>query len=147
MTTTLSNLKLVTAKRTTQVAVEVLRRQKLVRRLEEQVQLATAQLTGGSYKATKLRTVADADTGESKTVEVAKRVKAWWWQTDSKKLYIALKYGQRVIELAKGKSAVEVGSKDGLVTTLQQLIEIVGNGDLDTQIAAASGMTKAAFKK
>jgi hypothetical protein len=80
-------------------------------------------------------------------VEVAKRVKAWWWQTDSKKLYIALKYGQRVIELAKGKNAVEVGSKEELVATLQQLIGIVGNGALDTQIAAVSSATKAAFKK
>jgi hypothetical protein len=147
MTNTLANLKLVAAKRTTQVAVEVQRRNKLVRRLEEQVQLATAQLTGNSYKATKLRTVTDADTGESKAVEVAKRVKAWWWQTDSKKLYIALKYGQRVIELAKGKNAVEVGSKEELVATLQQLIGIVGNGALDTQIAAVSSATKAAFKK
>jgi hypothetical protein len=147
MTNTLSNLKLVAAKRTTQVAVEVQRRNKLVRRLEEQVQLATAQLTGNSYKATKLRTVTDADTGESKTVEVEKRVKAWWWQTDSKKLYIALKYGQRVIELAKGKNAVEVGSKEELVATLEQLMAIVGSGALDTQIAAVSSATKAGFKK
>jgi hypothetical protein len=43
-----------------------------------------------------------------------------------------LKYGQRRIELAKGKNAVGVGSKEELVATLKKLIPIIGSGALDT---------------
>jgi hypothetical protein len=54
--------------------------------------------------------------------------------------YIALsvRYGTRVLELAKGKVAVEVGAEKDLVPTLELIKTAVLNGELDTQIDAAA---------
>jgi hypothetical protein len=40
---------------------------------------------------------------------VVSRPRAWFWTADDGKVYISLRYGARVIEIAKGKSAIEVG--------------------------------------
>jgi hypothetical protein len=51
-----------------------------------------------------------------------------------------------VIELAKGKNAVELASKADLITTLETLKEAVLAGELDVQIEAASGAIRSKFK-
>jgi hypothetical protein len=60
---------------------------------------------------------------------------------------VSLRYGAKVIELAKGKSAVEVANSGELVSTLEILKQAVQNGELDAQLEAASGAVKAGFKK
>jgi nucleoside-diphosphate-sugar epimerase len=50
-------------------------------------------------------------------VETPKRVKPWWFVTDAGKLALSVRYGTKVLELAKGKVAVEVGSEKDLVPT------------------------------
>src|SRR5436190_2111621 len=47
---------------------------------------------------------------------------------------LAVKYGANVLELAKGKSAIEVGSMAELVPTLETLKAAVDAGELDAQI-------------
>jgi hypothetical protein len=91
--------------------------------------------------------VKDEETGESKTVEMPKRVKEWWFTTDSGKLCVSLRYGAKVIEIAKGKTAVELASADQLVPTLELLKQAVEGGELDAQLEAASGAVKAVVKK
>ncbi len=53
----------------------------------------------------------------------------------------------KVIEIAKGKSAVEVGDGAELIAALETLKMAVDGGELDTQIEAVAGAVKAAFKK
>jgi hypothetical protein len=43
-----------------------------------------------------------------------------------------------VLELAKGKTAVEVANSKDLVPTLELIKAAISNGELDTQIEAAS---------
>ena len=144
----LGNLKLIAAKRPLQLSPIMLKRERLVKRIDEQIGLAKAKQDGRAYAATRLRRVKDEGTGESKTVETAKRVKEWWWlQADSKKLCISLKFGATVIEIAKGKTAIEVASEKELVATLELLKQAVEGGELDVQIEAASNAVKAGFKK
>ena len=89
---TLAQLKLTAAKKPTHISPAFHRRLKLLRRLDEQIALATAQQNGIAYTATRLRSYTDADTGLRKTAEVAKTVKAW--------TFVAAIYKYRTIFLA-----------------------------------------------
>ena len=144
----LANLKLVAAKRPVQLSPVVMRRSKVANRIAEQIEIAKAKQDGKVYAATRLRRVKDAETGESKTVEMPKRLKEWWFTTtDSGKLCVTLKYGAKVIEIAKGKTAVELANEKELVKTLEILKQAVESGELDAQLEVASGAVKAGFKK
>jgi hypothetical protein len=144
----LAQLKLTTAKKSTQLSPVMQRRRKLLSKLGDQVQLAKAQRDGTVYAPTKLRTVTDDATGDRKTVQVPKYVKPWWFVADSGKLCVSVRYGAKVLALgAKGQTAVEVGSDEQLVIALDMLTKAVEGGELDAAIEAASKSTKANFKK
>lgn len=143
----LANLKLIVAKRPMQLSPIVQRRNKVIKRIFEQIQLATAAQEGKTYAPTKLRTVKDEATGETTTVQVAKRIKEWWFVTEAGKLCVSLKYGAKVVEIAKGKTAVELVNANELVQTLETLKTAVESGELDAQLEVVSGAVKAAFKK
>jgi hypothetical protein len=119
----------------------------LAKRLWEQTELAKAQQAGTQFTATKFRTVVENDTGLRKQVEVNKRVKQWWFITDNGKLALSVRYGARLLELAKGKFAVELASEKELVPTLEVIKAAVLAGELDTAIDAASSKLRDGFSK
>ena len=143
--TALNGLKLVAAQKPTQMPAIQQRRNKLAKRLWEQIELAKAQQTGTTYTATKFRTITDAETGLRKQVETSKRVKAWWFVAENGKLALSIRYGTKMLELAKGKWAVEVGGEKDLVGVLEVLKSAVLAGELDTQIDAASDKLREGF--
>jgi hypothetical protein len=118
----------------------------LAKRLWEQIELAKAQQSGVKFAPTKLRTVTNTETGERKQVETNKRVKAWWFVADNGKLVLSVRYGTKVLELARGKWAVEVGSEKDLVPTLELLKGAVLDGELDAQIEAAANKLREGFE-
>lgn len=144
--TTLGTLKLTAAQKPTHIPQVQQRRNKLVLRLWEQAELAKAQLSGAHYAAKKMRTITDAD-GVRKEVEVNKRVKAWWFTADNGKLALSVRYGTKVLELAKGKYAVEVAAEKDLVQTLDVIKAAVLAGELDAAIDTAANKLKAGFDK
>jgi hypothetical protein len=144
---TLSTLKLSTAVKPTHMPAVQVRRNKLVKRLWEQAELAKAQQAGTQFTTTKFRTVVANDTGLRKQVEVAKRVKQWWFTADNGKLALSVRYGSKILELAKGKYAVEVASEKELVPTLEIIKAAVLAGELDTAIDAASNKLRAGFQR
>jgi hypothetical protein len=85
------------------------------------------------------------DTGQRIQVEQAKRIKQWWFVADNVKLVLSVRYGTKVLELAKGKWAVEVGTEKELVPTLELLKGAVLSGELDTQIEAAANKLRDGF--
>jgi hypothetical protein len=141
------DLKIITAKRPVQLSPVVQRRNKVAKRIAEQIALATAKQDGKSYAPTKQRKVTDAVTGEINTISVPKRIKEWWFVTDTGKLCVQLRYGAKIVEFAKGKSAVELATADQLVPVLTTLKAAVEGGELDAQLETVSGAVKAAFKK
>jgi hypothetical protein len=145
--TALTGLKLTAAQKPTQMPPVQQRRNKLAKRLWEQVELARAQQVGGTFAPTKFRTITDAATGERKQVEMNKRVKAWWFTADNGKLALCVRYGTKVLELAKGKYAVEVAAEKDLLTTLDTIKAAVLAGELDAAIDAAANKLKAGFGK
>jgi hypothetical protein len=143
---TLSTLKLTATQKPTQVSDVQQRRNKLAKRLWEQMELAKAQQAGTQFVATKFRTVKDSD-GVRKTVEASKRVKAWWFTGDNGKLALCVRYGSKVLELAKGKYAIEVGGEKDLVNVLEVVKTAVLNGELDTAIDNAANKLRDGFNK
>ena len=142
---TLATLKLSAAVKPTHMPAVQVRRNKLVKRLWEQAELARAQQAGTHFAPTKFRTVVENDTGLRKQVEVNKRVKQWWFTADNGKLALSVRYGARLLELAKGKYAVELASEKELVPTLEIIKEAVLAGELDAQIEAASNKLREGF--
>ena len=125
----------------------VIRRNKLSAKLWEQIELARGQTTGKPFVVVKSRVVRDAETGLRKPVEIPKRLRPWWWISETGKVCVSVRYGSKVLELSKGKSAVEVANPEDLIKTLETVRSAVEAGDLDAQIEAASGALKAGFQR
>ncbi|MDN7930688.1 hypothetical protein QZM52_05205 [Burkholderia metallica] len=142
---TLNSLKLVATKRPNSQPQIVQRRHRLIAKIWEQTELARAQQAGASFSPTKFRSVKDAETGERRSVEVKKRVRAWWWTAENGKVCMAVRYGAKTLELAKGKTAIEIGTLDDLIPTFEMLKVAVAAGELDTQIEAVSGLMRSGF--
>jgi len=147
MSNIISTLKLTNAKRQAHNTPVMQRRCKLLAKLNEQIGLAKAAVTGERFSVKKLKTIVDAETGERKTVEADKKLKQWFFTNEAGKTCISLRYGAAVIELAKGKTAIEVANSKELVTTLETIVKAVEAGELDEQIAAVASASKAKFKK
>ena len=145
--TFIAKLKLVASKRERNLSPILVRRNKLAAKIEEQLQLATAQKEGRLYAPKKLKMVTNADTGERRSIETTKRVKEWFWTADSGKINFSVRYGSKVIELAKGKNAVEVANTDELIGTLSLIKEAVTAGELDEAINTASDKLRSGFAK
>ena len=143
----LTQLKLIAAKRPVQMSPVIARRSKVAMRIGEQISLATAMQEGKTYAPTKQRKVTDAETGESKTISVSKKIKSWWFAAADGKLCVQLRYGAKVVEIAKGKTAVELATADQLVSVLTTLKAAVEGGELDAQLESAAASAKAGFRK
>ena len=144
---TLASFKLSAQQKATATSASQVRRSKLVKALQEQISFAKAQQSGATYTAVKFRSIQDPETGLRKIVETSKRVKQWWFATDNGKLALNVRYGARMLELAKGKFAVEIASEKELVPTLEALKTIAASGELDAQIEAASIKLRDGFTK
>ena len=107
------------------------RRIKLAAGITEQIQLAE----NPNYKSHSVRTVAD-DSGELRKVEVSKRVLRWWRVGADGTVQLTVRYGSRVLELAKGMDAVELASTDELVGVLEQFKAAAERGEMDDMVAA-----------
>ncbi len=143
---TLNGLKLVNAKKPTAIPPILQRRNKLSSKVWEQIQLAKAHKEGGTFTVKRFKTVKDYD-GSSKSIELQKKVRPWWFVADAGKVCVNVKYGAKLIELAKGKTAVEVSSAEDLIKTLEIIKVAVEAGELDAQIEIASGAVRAGFKR
>ena len=140
-----AGLKLVAAKRPQAAPPIVQRRNKLSNQLFQQIELARCLSEGKTYAPMRLRNIRDKLTGERRTIEAVKRVRQWWFVSDSGKVCLQVRYGTRVLELAKGKNSIEVGSAAELLSVLSAVKSAVEAGDLDAQIDAASAAVRERF--
>ena len=143
---TLAQLKLSNIKRSAQLSPIEHRRNKLAKKIGEQILLVQAQAAGETYTQKRYKIQRNED-GSSRTVEVAKRVRQWWWAAEGGRVCLNIRYGSKVLELAKGKSTVEVANNDELIGTLSLIQSAVTAGELDAQIEAASGAVRKGFKQ
>jgi len=115
-------LKFVTAKKPENVTTAIQRRQRLVRRLDQQIGLIKSTADGMLPRA------------------------SWVWMDDKGAYFLPVKYGRNPIELKKGMFAIQCASLDEAAQALAAVREMVLNGDLDDQLAKSSKEIRARFK-
>ena len=146
-TSALAKLTLTDVRKPAQVPQVVQRRNKLALRVWQQMELAKAQANGGEYRITKYRSYTDTVTGTRRQVEAHVTVKPWWFSTPAGKLAVSVRYGSRVLELARGKWAVEVAQATDLTKTLDAIRAAVLAGELDAAIDSAATKLRAGFAR
>ena len=144
---TLNKLKLVEAQKPTALPAIVVRRNKLSDKLWEQLQLARSQQSGEAFAPVRRKLVRNTETGERVMIDASKRVRPWWFTGENGKVCFSVRYGSRVLDIAKGKNAIEIASMNDLIAVIETVKSAVETGELDAQIEAASGSLKAGFKK
>ena len=144
MATQLSSLKITNVVRQMTTNTNEFRKNKLLKKLDEQISLAAAQKNGELFTVKRLKNVKDGN-GNSTQIEVQKRVSPWFW-TDNNKTFVQIRYGTRVLSLAKDKNTIEC-SNDDLVKTLNIVKTAVASGELDSVIEAASVKVRERFGK
>ena len=142
-----NGLKFISARRPHAASPIQLRRNKLVSQLCEQIELARAGAEGRAYAPTRMRNVKDKVTGERRTVQAVKRIKQWWFTADSGRVCLQVRYGTRVLELAKGKNSIDVGTNAELLSVLDTVKKCVELGELDANIQTASEAVRERLKK
>lgn len=125
----LNSLKLVSYQPISNSSAEVVRRRKLIVKIDEQLALAA----NADYQPTKIKRVKDADGNEQK-IEVPKRVKRWWSATADGKINLTIRYGSKPIQFAKDKNAIELENEEKVAATLLKVKEAVQAGELDELI-------------
>lgn len=144
----LGSLKLVSAVRESNQDVVLIRRQKMLLKLNEQLEMAKCFKNGSKYEVKRVRKERDELSGQMLTIESSKRLRQMWFtNADSGKICIQLRYSSKVIDLAKGKNSVEVANADELISALGTLLTAVEVGELDAQLSNASEAVKERFLK
>jgi len=143
---TLASLKLVAAKKPANMPPASQRRNKLLAKLEQQIFLATAHNQGETYAPMHVKAVTNA-AGERVQVSQPKKIKPWWFVSENGKVCVAIRYGAKVIELAKGKTAIEVSNPAALIEALDAVKVAVQTGELDAQLEAVSMKLREGFGK
>jgi len=107
------------------------RRVKLLIQLEQQLELAN----NPNYVVS-LQKWRKQEDGSKLLVERQKRVKKWWLVDTSGNLFFTVRYGAKLIEFEKGKSAISVGAVANLISVIEAVIGAVKNGEFDALLAA-----------
>ena len=113
---------------------KLVRRQRLIDRLEEQQKL----VADPAFTVLVRRWVKNPD-GIKQPVDRHRRVKPWWKADGSGNLVLVLKSGLKTIEIEKGKPGIVVGAAGRLEAVLGTLIAAAKAGELDGALDAASG--------
>lgn len=146
-TSVLATLKLTAARKARALPDVVRRRNKLIKKLTEQRELALALSEGRHYAPSRLRTLVDRHTGERVVKEVPVRIKPWFWTGEKGETLLSVFYGSKTLELSKGKSAIEIASPKDIANVLDALITATHNCELDVAMEAASVKLRDGFKK
>jgi hypothetical protein len=143
----LNSLKLVAANTAPRINGVQRQRNKLAAKLDEQIEMATAKQSGANYAPRIIKSVTNPATGQRVQVEAYKRVRPWFWISAAGGYCFNVRYGSKVIELGKGKNAVEVTDLNALVEALNTVKSAVLAGELDAEIEKASGVLRSGFKR
>ena len=122
-----------TAKQAVRLDKNAQRRAKLLANLSEQRKLAEAMLKGEDYVVTKAVWTKDAD-GKDVKVQKTKRLKRWFYNNGDREWFLELRFANKAMELAQGKTAIAIKSKSEIVGTIEKVMEAVEAKELDTVI-------------
>lgn len=116
-------LKFAATARPDKASADVQRRQKLVRRIDQQIGYVRQIIEGKQPRA------------------------AWAWMDEAGTYFLPIKYGRQPIELKKGMFSVQCQDIDQVEAALCMVRAMVLQGDLDAQLAKASTDIRAKFNR
>ena len=134
----LADVKLVSAVRPTFQDPVALKRSKFISRVSEQLEIANLLMKGEQIPFTSFN--------DPVSLKRPRRVSPWWWTDRDGKYLMAIKYGSKVIELAKGKSAVQAETLEQIIEVLKSLKLATSNGELDVLLNHAGELIRKRFK-
>ena len=141
----LNTLKLTDAKRPKNQPPIVQRRNKLISKLWEQLELAKAKHSGKDFVVKRYKNVKDLE-GNIKSIEKPKCIKPWWFTSSAGTLCINVFYGSKLLELTNGKTAVEATNLENVIEVLELLKCEAEIGTFDAAIEAASLQLRSRFE-
>lgn len=118
------------------------RRHKFLAQLEQQLALAHDE----NYVVRRQRWVKQAD-GTKQLVEAPKRVKRWWRTDAAGNCFFILRYGNKLVPMTEGKSAIAVGDRSNLPKVIETVISAARDGELDAAFENAKAMPRTMKKK
>jgi hypothetical protein len=133
----LDKLKIVAIAPKRAVSVEQERRNKLARKLDEQLKLAEAKLGGPAYDRTKFHWHTD-ENGDRKRITRSVRLREWWVTAPTGSIQFGLRYGATPVEIQKGRTGIEVAKLEDLPATIKLVMRAVIEGELDEAIRFAA---------
>ena len=107
-------------------------------RVSEQLEIANLLMKGEQIPFTSFH--------DPVSLKRPRKVSPWWWTDKDGKYLMAIKYGSKVIELAKGKSAVQAETLEQIIEVLKSLKLATSNGELDLHLTQASELIRKKFK-
>lgn len=141
----LNSLTLTDAKRPKNQSPIVQRRNKLISKLWEQVELAKAKHSGKDFVIKRYKNMKDLE-GNIKSIEKPKRIKPWWFTSSAGSLCVNVFYGSKLLELAHGKTAIEADDLSKVIEVLELIKREVELGTFDAAIEAASVHLRSRFE-
>ena len=108
------------------------RRAKLISKLEEQLALAEALVSGERFEPLRRVWTTTSD-GERVRIERPKRVRPWYW-LNAAGCFFSVYYGSKLLKLDGEMTAVSLGDRAELPDTIKSVIEAVRAGELDLAI-------------
>lgn len=116
-------LKFAATARPDKTSADVQRRQKLVRRIDQQIGYVRQMIEGKQPRA------------------------AWVWMDEAGTYFLPIKYGRQPIELKKGMFSVQCADLDQVEAALCTVRAMVLQGDFDAQLQKASSEIRIRFGK
>lgn len=113
---------------------KLIRRQRLIERLEQQKKLALDP----TFVPVEKRWKKNPD-GSKAIVDYFKQIKRWWEFDGNNKAVLTVKSGLRTLEFEKGKSGIVVGDPKQIPIVIDTLIAAVKAGELDKLLEASTG--------
>ncbi len=126
----LERLKVVVATKPSNISPILHRREKLIDKLYEQLECAKAKIDGREHFVHQMRN-SKAPTGETVQSQMVRKVRPWWYRSSDGKLVFEVRYANKRIELAKGKTGIEVEQLESIIPTVEMIIKAVQEGEID----------------
>ena len=118
------------------------RRNKLITQLMQQLELAKDE----GYTVKRQKWVKGED-GAKQLVEAPKRVKRWWRTDAAGNCFFILRYGNKLVPIADGKSAIAVGERAKLPSVIETVLAAARDGELDVAIEGARSLPRSLKRK
>jgi hypothetical protein len=119
-----------------QLTPTAFRRHKLMKALNEQIEVATEYMYGRQHMRRFMRSVTDPETQQRISVMQQRPARKWFWVDDQGQMLLQVRYGNRALKVRDDKSTIVVGDKDKLVSILKLVSQAVEAGELDQAIEA-----------